>query len=312
MSASIGGRGAWFTVGPRGTRTTVGLAGTGLYYTQASSWKGQSNRMGNFARSGLPSLPFPAERVNPEQAADALATLTRRGVSYETRRVAAYTFLSFANDSEGGAEAAHHLIVTFQQKYPNRDVKAAMNEFGEFLQTNINPELKSANEALRKANRPPWVRITVALGIGIFLLATFGDHNPPVQQSSIAPSTPASVSNDMSAATVVRGYCDAHADAPSCTNKATQSPGSPRGGASELDLAQAQRKRHRSKRKQHQHPEDVHVGEIGRLRLHLLADPADSLPLRRLTDLLARPVYPFASSSSVGMTTPEFGSIQAM
>src|SRR5271166_3809627 len=93
VSASIGGRGAWFTVGPRGSRTTLGLPGTGLYYTQASSWANRSNRVGRGARSS-PSLPFPIEPVNPEQAADALATLTRQGVSYETRRVAAYTFLS--------------------------------------------------------------------------------------------------------------------------------------------------------------------------------------------------------------------------
>jgi hypothetical protein len=33
VSASFGRRGAHFTVGPKGGRTTVGLPGTGLYYT---------------------------------------------------------------------------------------------------------------------------------------------------------------------------------------------------------------------------------------------------------------------------------------
>jgi hypothetical protein len=32
-SISLGHRGAWFTVGPRGKRVTVGGLGTGFYYT---------------------------------------------------------------------------------------------------------------------------------------------------------------------------------------------------------------------------------------------------------------------------------------
>lgn len=32
-SLSVGGRGAWFTIGPRGPRGTVGGLGTGLFYT---------------------------------------------------------------------------------------------------------------------------------------------------------------------------------------------------------------------------------------------------------------------------------------
>jgi len=36
VSTSVGGRGAWFTIGPRGTRTTVGLPGSGLSYTEQS------------------------------------------------------------------------------------------------------------------------------------------------------------------------------------------------------------------------------------------------------------------------------------
>jgi hypothetical protein len=36
-SVSVGRRGAWFTTGPRGQRTTVGLPGTGLFWTQQAS-----------------------------------------------------------------------------------------------------------------------------------------------------------------------------------------------------------------------------------------------------------------------------------
>lgn len=36
VSASVGTRGAWFTFGPKGTRTTVGLPATGISYTTTS------------------------------------------------------------------------------------------------------------------------------------------------------------------------------------------------------------------------------------------------------------------------------------
>ena len=45
----------------------------------------------------------------------------------------------------------------------------------------------------------------------------------------------------------------------------------------ELDLAQRQRERHGGKRDQHQDPECIHVGQEGRLDLHLLSDPLDGL-----------------------------------
>jgi hypothetical protein len=32
-SISVGSRGAWYTVGPRGRRVTAGLPGTGLFFT---------------------------------------------------------------------------------------------------------------------------------------------------------------------------------------------------------------------------------------------------------------------------------------
>jgi hypothetical protein len=37
VSASVGRRGFWFTAGPRGTRETVGIPGTGISYTEQQS-----------------------------------------------------------------------------------------------------------------------------------------------------------------------------------------------------------------------------------------------------------------------------------
>jgi Protein of unknown function (DUF4236) len=34
LSLSIGGRGAWYTVGARGRRVSLGLPGTGLFWTE--------------------------------------------------------------------------------------------------------------------------------------------------------------------------------------------------------------------------------------------------------------------------------------
>ncbi len=36
-SLSIGHRGIWYTIGPRGRRATLGLPGTGLYWTERVS-----------------------------------------------------------------------------------------------------------------------------------------------------------------------------------------------------------------------------------------------------------------------------------
>lgn len=50
VSTSIGARGAWYTVSKKGTRATVGLPGTGLFYT-------------DFRRHGhqpQPQLPLPS------------------------------------------------------------------------------------------------------------------------------------------------------------------------------------------------------------------------------------------------------------
>jgi hypothetical protein len=46
VSLSAGGRGHWFTIGPRGVRTTVGSPGTGLYYT-ATTGRPKKRRAGS-------------------------------------------------------------------------------------------------------------------------------------------------------------------------------------------------------------------------------------------------------------------------
>ena len=44
LSASAGVRGAHVTLGPRGVRRTVGIPGTGTYYTENSSLSGSSRK----------------------------------------------------------------------------------------------------------------------------------------------------------------------------------------------------------------------------------------------------------------------------
>jgi Protein of unknown function (DUF4236) len=44
-SVSVGRRGFWYTVGPRGRRVSVGLPGTGLYWVEQSA----PPRVGRFA-----------------------------------------------------------------------------------------------------------------------------------------------------------------------------------------------------------------------------------------------------------------------
>jgi hypothetical protein len=43
VSASVGTRGAWLTFGRNGTRTTVGIPGTGISYTTTSSTHQQTD-----------------------------------------------------------------------------------------------------------------------------------------------------------------------------------------------------------------------------------------------------------------------------
>ena len=51
VSASVGTRGAWFTFGRNGTRTTVGLPGTGISYTKTSSASEHQNAVAPPARA---------------------------------------------------------------------------------------------------------------------------------------------------------------------------------------------------------------------------------------------------------------------
>ena len=44
LSASAGVRGAHVTLGPRGVRRTVGIPGTGIYYTENNSLSGSSRK----------------------------------------------------------------------------------------------------------------------------------------------------------------------------------------------------------------------------------------------------------------------------
>jgi hypothetical protein len=102
--------------------------------------------------------------------------------------------------SQGEEEAKRTVCIVFEQKYPNRDLNLALSEFDALLQTTIAPEIHAAAEAARRANRPPYGRIIVALGIGFFLLETFGG-NHAVQPSSTAPLVKPSI--DMPAAAVI-------------------------------------------------------------------------------------------------------------
>ena len=54
ISTSIGGRGATYNIGPKGTRKTVGLPGTGLFWTQSKSY-GTTSSSPNQAALSQPS-----------------------------------------------------------------------------------------------------------------------------------------------------------------------------------------------------------------------------------------------------------------
>ena len=61
VSASVGRRGSWLTFGPRGTRATVGIPGTGLSYTESS-------HAPRTAMSAQPYIPGPPQLVEAENA----------------------------------------------------------------------------------------------------------------------------------------------------------------------------------------------------------------------------------------------------
>jgi hypothetical protein len=81
--------------------------------------------------------------------------MVRSGVTFETRRIAAYSFWSYLHNSQGEEEAKRTLCIVFEQKYPNRDLNLALSEFDALLQTTIAPEIHAVAEAARRANRPP-------------------------------------------------------------------------------------------------------------------------------------------------------------
>lgn len=66
-SLSVGPRGAKVTVGRRGVRQTLGLPGTGLHYTQHTSWQKLGGRSGNQrpAAQPVPVETPAASRLNP-------------------------------------------------------------------------------------------------------------------------------------------------------------------------------------------------------------------------------------------------------
>ena len=67
VSTSIGTRGAWFTIGPNGTRATVGIPGTGLSYTELTPAARIAPRAAVFGK--LPStLPVAAELAPADPA----------------------------------------------------------------------------------------------------------------------------------------------------------------------------------------------------------------------------------------------------
>jgi hypothetical protein len=52
LSTSFGTKGAWLTVGRKGIRTTTGIPGTGVYWTEQHNW--------DEVRAVAPELPAPA------------------------------------------------------------------------------------------------------------------------------------------------------------------------------------------------------------------------------------------------------------
>lgn len=57
VSASVGRRGLWFTAGPRGTRETVGIPGSGLSYTQTQSIHAPDDVGGQVQPPDAPAAP---------------------------------------------------------------------------------------------------------------------------------------------------------------------------------------------------------------------------------------------------------------
>ena len=67
LSASAGVRGARVTLGPRGVRRTVGIPGTGISYSENSSFSDSSRKRSSRARTQHPSDSEAHEEVSSAQ-----------------------------------------------------------------------------------------------------------------------------------------------------------------------------------------------------------------------------------------------------
>ena len=86
LSASFGIRGAHVTLGPKGTRTTVGIPGTGISYTETSS----SHRHRAAAQEPTDQ---PARELTPEQRAAEMQASEVRGWFWFALIVAAVVWI---------------------------------------------------------------------------------------------------------------------------------------------------------------------------------------------------------------------------
>jgi hypothetical protein len=64
-SEGVGRRGLWFTIGPRATRTTVGIPGTGLSYTEQSKAPRPDALVDNSIATQF--MPLPVASAAPSQ-----------------------------------------------------------------------------------------------------------------------------------------------------------------------------------------------------------------------------------------------------
>jgi hypothetical protein len=83
VSASVGRRGLWFTAGPRGTRATVGIPGTGLSYTELGAPLRAVSAPMQTDLAGIQAVTQPdaAEMLNePETASGGSRTMVLRAL----------------------------------------------------------------------------------------------------------------------------------------------------------------------------------------------------------------------------------------
>jgi len=63
VSVSLGGRGAHYTIGPRGQRTSVGIPGSGLFWVEQKPWDKQSPLRPAKAPAYAPAQPTRTHRL---------------------------------------------------------------------------------------------------------------------------------------------------------------------------------------------------------------------------------------------------------